>query len=205
MLASRYPLHPLEPKPVVYQSRAWFKLHHAQKTTATQQPFKVNMKKKKMARLQASVKCAAPTCDSVPQYNYATEKKPMYCKEHKLEEMVTTKLRHRYINRQTNSQTVYHKTNDDKFVEGSDYKDDCALNVLVNGSRKLPGRCEHYQDKPVPKEVKIKTYCEGCKKMMHPDCYWIYHDVHLGLRLHTLDYVNEQRAKISSMMSSTEI
>ena len=44
--------------------------------------------------------------------------------------MVATKLRHRYINRQTNSQTVYHKTNDDKFVEGSDYKDDCALNVL---------------------------------------------------------------------------
>ena len=54
-------------------------------------------------------------------------------------------------------------------------------------------------------QFKIKTYCEGCKKMMHPDCYWIYHDVHLGLRLHTLDYINEQRAKISSMMSSTEI
>ena len=42
-------------------------------------------------------KCNNPDCNKQPKYNFINERKALYCKEHKLVDMIETKYRKKWI------------------------------------------------------------------------------------------------------------
>ena len=88
----------------------------------------------------------------------------------------------------------------EKFAPGSDYRGNCAYNLLFDPSGKSGGLCTYFQ-KPAGESEKdsevqcVKTpyFCDGCKKPMHPECYYHFHKVSLGVVLAAGEYVNSIR------------
>ena len=131
--------------------------------------------------------CEFLECETSPRYNFPHQSKPRMYKEHKLQDMIPTKFRKKYGNP---GQGIYLKNPHKQFSEGSNNADDCALNVLINGRRKMPGKCLFYMNKRPALEVSVQNFCAGCKRMMHPDCYWVFHNFHAGLCLDSLQFLN---------------
>ena len=134
--------------------------------------------------------CKFSGCQAQARWNVVQETKPKMCIAHKVDGMVVTA----YC---TKTPGHIYNTDETKWVTGSNYHGDCALNVLMNKGGRGPGKCELYQNtsrpRPPAKQCVCWTFCEGCKVLMHKDCYWIYHDVVEGLRLDSTRWVNDLR------------
>ena len=59
------------------------------------------------------------------------------------------------------------------------------------------GRCDYYQDfgHPEARSVRAGFWCRGCKKGMHPKCYYSYHAIKYGVYLDTRYEINKNRAR----------
>ena len=82
--------------------------------------------------------------------------------------------------------------------DGCNTRVDCALNNLYNLEKhSRTGKCDYYQDygHTEAKSVRVVFFCKGCKKGMHPECYYSYHAIRYGVYLDTRYEINKTRAR----------